>query len=89
VGPIIYDGKYLFNKNKFYFKNIRFYNNKYVTIINFIVINMATHLRRRGDHSVISIKTKSLIFNALDLVTIYNVEVMFYFNQIFSADLAL
>ena len=31
MGPIIYDGKYLFNKNKFYFKN---YNNKYVTIIN-------------------------------------------------------
>ena len=32
--PIIYDGKYLFNKNKFYFKNLGFYNNKYVTIIN-------------------------------------------------------
>jgi hypothetical protein len=24
VGPIIYDGKYLFNKNKFYFKNLDF-----------------------------------------------------------------
>ena len=22
MGPIIYDGKYLFNKNKFYFKNL-------------------------------------------------------------------
>ena len=34
MGPIIYDGKYLFNKNKSYFKNFGFYNNKYVTIIN-------------------------------------------------------